>query len=88
MSEIKMGEENVFEEILEFLEELKEDNSLPRNVKLKIENLIEILSSDADYNISKDKALTELEDISNDNNLQSFIRTQIWSVISMLENIN
>jgi uncharacterized protein len=83
-----MGKENVFEEILDFLEELKDDNTIPRNIKGKIENIIEILNSDADYNISKDKALNELEDISNDNNLQSFTRTQIWSVISMLENIN
>ena len=34
-----------------------------------------------------DEELDEFDEISNDTNLQPYTRTQLWNVVSMLENI-
>ncbi len=73
--------------VIVFLKELMQDNTMPRNVRDKISNIAHILSSNEDVNISKDRAISELDDISNDVNLKSYTRTQIWSVVSMLEKL-
>ncbi len=80
------GDEVDYSGVLDFLEELIEDNTIPKNVRNKISNIISILKEDSDPHIRKNKALDELEEISNDSNMQSYTRTQIWNVISMLEN--
>ena len=69
------------------LEELKDDVTVPKNVRLKIEKVIEVLNSDLETPIKISKALNELEVIADDVNLQSYTRTQVWNVISILEKI-
>ena len=69
------------------LKELSEDSTVPRNVKSKIEQVQKILSEDTDVSIRVHKALNELEEISNDTNMQPYTRTQIWNVISLLEKV-
>lgn len=75
------------EPIIESMEEFITDNSVPKNVKLKIQAIIDELKSEADISIKINKALTSLEEISDDSNLQSFNRTQIWNLISLLESV-
>jgi uncharacterized protein (UPF0147 family) len=67
------------------LQELREDNTVPRNVKSKIEEVQKILQANTDISIRVNKALNELEEISNDTNMQPYTRTQVWNVISLLE---
>jgi hypothetical protein len=69
------------------LDELKDDVTVPKNVRLKIEKVIEVLNSDLEMQIKVSKALNELEEIADDVNLQSYTRTQIWNVVSILEKI-
>jgi uncharacterized protein (UPF0147 family) len=38
-----------------------------------------------DLKLKADKCIHDLDDISSDVNLQPFVRTQLWSVVSMLE---
>lgn len=75
--------------IVEALQELTGDNTVPRNIKSKIEEIIVILNEDdgEDMSMKVNKALSELDDISDDTNLQSYTRTQIWNIVSMLEMI-
>lgn len=74
--------------VIEALEELKEDTTVQRNIKNKISEIIETLSDEEEeISIRINKALDELDEISNDNNLHSYTRTQIWNVVSMLEMI-
>ena len=75
------------EDILAVLTELQEDPTIPRNVKAKVENTIQALKEDEDASIIISKALNEIEEIADDPNMQSFTRTQIWNVISMLEKL-
>lgn len=75
--------------IIEALEELTTDNTVPRNIKSKVEEVIGILKEDngQDMSIKVNKALSELDDISDDTNIQAYTRTQIWNIASMLEMI-
>ena len=69
------------------LEELRDDATVPKNVRLKIEKVIEVLNNNMERSIKVSKVLNELEDVADDVNLQSYTRTQVWNVISVLEKI-
>ncbi|MBN4049250.1 UPF0147 family protein, partial [archaeon AH-315-M20] len=57
---------------------LKEDNTVPKNVRMKVENSIKILNDDTEMEIKVSKVLSELEEMADDVNLQPYTRTQIW----------
>lgn len=67
--------------------ELEEDITVPKNVRLKVEKVMELLNEETEIDIKVNKALNELEEIADDVNLQSYTRAQVWSVISTLEKI-
>jgi uncharacterized protein (UPF0147 family) len=67
------------------LEELEQDSSTPRNVKEKIVSTIKVLNDGAETSIKVSKALHELEGIADDKNVQSYTRTQIFNIVSLLE---
>lgn len=76
------------QEILEALDDIKNDNTVPKNVKSKIEEIADTLQRDnLEMSLRVDKAQQELEDISSDSNLQSFTRTQLWNIVSLLETL-
>ena len=82
-----MGADEEINGIIEFLEDLKEDSSVPKNVKEVIDSIMATLKEKDEVSIKVNKALHELDDIADDPNLQSFTRMQIWNVVSMLEKI-
>jgi uncharacterized protein len=82
-----MKKVNDMQGILDSLTTLLEDPVVPRNVKLKIEAVIKILNQDAEKSIQVNKALHELDDIADDQNMQVFTRTQLWNIVSMLESL-
>ena len=80
-------EQKAIESIEPLLNELKEDAAVPKNVKLKIDKVIGILKKNSETTIKVSKALNELEEVADDVNLESYTRTQVWNVISVLEKI-
>jgi len=76
------------DEIIQALTNLKEDDGVPRNVRSKIDIIISDLKDSSDLSMKIGKSLHNLDEISEDLNLPSFIRTQIWNVSSMLEKLN
>jgi uncharacterized protein len=75
-------------QIIESLSELKDDVTIPRNVREKLGNAIAALShEDEEVSIRVDKALQEIDDVANDTNTQSYTRTQIWNIVSLLESL-
>jgi len=74
--------------VIEALTELGEDVTVPRNVRLKIQDIIKNLKGDTEISIKISKTLSELDEIADDVNLQPYTRTQIWNVVSILEKIN
>ena len=75
-------------EIIDVLQDLEEDASVPKNVKDKIKNTIDILKEDGDLKLCVNKALHELDEIADDPNLESYTRTQVWNVVSLLEKLH
>ena len=83
-----MDEKEQIQGIIEVLKELQEDGSVPRNVKDKLAITIQALEEDNDVSIKVNKALHELEVVADDPNLQTYTRTQIWNIVSMLEKLH
>ncbi|MFC1691023.1 UPF0147 family protein [Nanoarchaeota archaeon] len=79
--------EEALQNIVQALEELQEDNTIPKNVKTKLGNIKEILQQQEELSLKLNKALNELDEISDDVNVQSYTRTQLWNIASMLEAI-
>ena len=74
------------EELIEELIMILEDDGIPKNVKIKIENAIAALQLDSvEESIRTNKALQELDDLSDDPNIPSYIRPQLWNIVSQLE---
>jgi len=80
-------EHKEIEGVGEALAELKDDTTVPKNVRLKIEKIMGLLNGETETQIKVSKALNELEEIVDDVNLKSYTRTQVWNVISALEKI-
>ena len=72
-------------QVLESLEELQNDNTIPKNIKSKICNIISTLNETNETSIKVNKALDEFDEIVSDINLEPHTRTQIWGVVSALE---
>lgn len=79
MSESKIGQ------IVAALSELMEDSTVPKNVKARVEMTLKTFNENLEDAIKVSKALHQLEEITEDSNIQPYTRTQIWNVISMLE---
>lgn len=71
--------------VINSLNEIHADVTVPRNVRTKIEAILNTLSDDTELSIKINKTLNELDGIANDVNIQSYTRTQIWNVMSLLE---
>ena len=75
------------EDVVEVVNEIVEDATLPKNIKIKLEDIVAELKDAKDVKLKADKCIHELDEISSDVNLQPFVRTQLWSVVSMLEGL-
>ena len=75
-----------FEEIIEVLNVIEEDDSVPRNIRTKIGDTIKYLNDGGcEKDVQKDRVLQDLDEISGDPNMPTYTRTQLWGVISSLE---
>lgn len=77
-----------FEEVIEAFQELTEDSDAPRNLREKVRNMVSyVKSSDESDDLKANKLLQELEEMSSDINIPTYIRTQLWGISSILEQI-
>lgn len=73
--------------VVNSLNEIQQDFTVPRNVRTIIESIINTLKEDTELSIKVNRALNELDEISSDVNIQSYTRTQIWNIMSLLEKL-
>ncbi len=74
--------------IVEQIEMMQEEKELPKHLKSKLNHIIEILKTDGQEDSLKiDRALSELEEISEDVNIPSDVRMDLFNLSSLLENI-
>ena len=70
------------------LNQIATNPSTPRNIRKKIAELIEGLKS-GEYSISVRavNTISLLDDVTQDPNLPSYVRTSLWQAVSTLESI-
>jgi uncharacterized protein len=71
--------------IVQSLEMMLEDNSIPRNVRASIQKARDRLVKSDDKDVALSGAVYALEEISNDINIPMHARTMVWNIISELE---
>jgi hypothetical protein len=75
-----------FTQVNEMLDEIINDRSVPRNIKEKIENIKKELGNEKEEPVVRiNTILPMLDEVSNDANIPVYIRTNIWTIVSMLE---
>ena len=83
-------EENIkfLDNAMSSLNQLATSPSTPRNIRKSITSLLEELKSE-EYSMSVRAANTTsmLDDITQDPNMPSYVRTSLWQIVSMLENL-
>tara|TARA_Y100000310_G_C20318843_1_gene639754 strand:+ start:305 stop:556 length:252 start_codon:yes stop_codon:yes gene_type:complete len=77
------------QDVLEFVEELSVDMSMPRNVRAELCNIKDSLGcSSEEVPLRVDAALQKLEEMASDPNISPFNRTEIWNLTSAMESLN
>ena len=77
-----------FDNAMQTLNQLATSHSTPKNFKKTISDLINDLKSE-EYSIAVRAAnsISALDDITQNPNIPSFVRTSLWQVVSTLESI-
>ena len=76
------------EEVFEMISKIENESTVPKNIKIKMQNiLIDLQEEEKGFDFRINKALQELDEISEDINLPDYVRTQIWAIVSILESI-
>lgn len=81
-----MENEEQISYVIELMEAVIEDNSVPRNIRKAVDDAKNKISEKLDVT-SISSAMYLLDDISNDINMPSHTRTDIWTIISELESV-
>jgi hypothetical protein len=76
------------EDVLETLDRIISDETVPRNVRRVASEIKEKLLSTEEIALEAASAISILEDISADPNLPMHVRTMIWNLTSQLERIS
>jgi len=71
--------------VIAALKELSEDTSVPKNVRNCIGQTLKLLDEPAEISIKISRALHVLEGVADDANMQSYTRSQLLNIVSMLE---
>lgn len=77
--------QKILAQVIEGLLVLQQE--FPKNLQEKIKNTIKLLEDDSEFSIKKNRVLNELEELSENNSLESYERTQLLNVVSLLERL-
>ena len=74
--------------MIEELNMILDDSSIPKNIRGKVNQAILALQDkEKECCHRANKAIQKLDEISDDPNMPSYIRPQIWNIVSQLEAI-
>ena len=71
--------------VLALLDQIINDRTVPKNIRKAAEDSKSILNSSQAEQVRISTAIHILDEIINDPNMPLYTRTQIWNVVSMLE---
>jgi len=76
-------------DVLEILDRIIHDETVPRNVRRTANEIKEsLLEKEGDLALKAASAISTLEELSSDPNLPMHVRTTIWNLISNLERLS
>jgi len=84
---MKKKQETDISFVSELMEAVIQDTSVPRNIRKVVEDSKEKIESSEEMGVNVSSAIYLLDDISNDINMPAHTRTEIWTIISELENL-
>jgi uncharacterized protein (UPF0147 family) len=73
-------------EITDMLQQVANDRGVPRSIRTVIEDSIGLLSTDAPKEERLSQIISLLDEASADPNISMSARTNIWGLVSVLEN--
>ena len=83
-----MSTDDKIEQIVDGLNMISEDTSIPRNIRRGADEVKQILHKDADpIDLRVASATSILDDLANDPNIPLHGRTLIWNIMSRLEEL-
>jgi uncharacterized protein (UPF0147 family) len=87
MADDKQNKESM-KEAIDTLNQIIASNSTPKTIKKSITDLITDLNNE-EYSLSVRAAntISLLDDVTQDPNMPSYVRTQLWQAVSKLESI-
>ena len=74
--------------ISKLLDEINDDRTVPRNIRNMVQEAKDNLNGKQELAVRINAAISLLDDVSNDTNIPTYTRTQIWNIVSMLEVMN
>ena len=75
------------QDLLELMQEVMEDHSVPRNIRSTVEEARQKVSGKEHKIEDFSTAVYLMDDVSKDLNIPSHTRTDIWEIISRMEQI-
>ncbi len=73
---------------IETLEQITSSNSTPKTIKKSIIDLIiELKNTEYSLSVRAANTISLLDDVTQDANMPSYVRTQLWQAVSKLESI-
>ncbi len=87
MADDKQNKE-AMKEAIETLNQIATNHSTPKTIKKSITDLIADLNTE-EYSLSvrANNTISLLDDVTQDPNMPSYVRTQLWQAVSKLESI-
>lgn len=70
---------------IELLDEIIEDSSVPKNIRLTCENTKKVLTGDGDEKVRIDTAIQNLDLLADNVQVPTYTRMQVWNIVSLLE---
>ena len=73
---------------IDTLNQIVSSNSTPKTIKKSISDLIvNLTSQEYSLSVKAANAISLLDDVTQDPNMPSYVRTQLWQAVSKLESI-
>jgi len=76
-----------YKPVIEMMDRIINDRTVPRNIRQAVEDAKNSLFSKEPEELRISSAITTLDEITNDPNMPLYTRTQIWNIVSLLEQI-
>jgi uncharacterized protein (UPF0147 family) len=78
----------MIEKVVELLNQIVNDRTVPRNIRKSCQECVEILKNEKDpLPVRINAVISILDEVTNDPNIPMYTRTQVWNIVSILESM-